>query len=108
MSSDHSPLILTLPTTTLLEEKKPLLHNSSTDWAVFKDYLNDRIIFSAPLRTPIDIDQAIQKLTERLQHAAWIATPQKKSKPVDLVKYPMYVRRKVVQKRKGQKKMAAQ
>ena len=99
MSSHHSPLILILPTTTLLKEKKPSLHNSSADWAAFRDYLNDHIKFPTPLRTPIDIDQAVQKLIERLQHAAWIPTPQKNSKAVHLVKYSMYIRQKVAKKR---------
>ena len=31
LSSDHSPLIHTLPTTTLFNERKPSLHNSGTD-----------------------------------------------------------------------------
>ena len=78
LSSDHSPLILTLPTTTLLKEKKLPLQNSSTDWVAFRDYLNDHIKFPIPLRTSIGIDEAVQKLTERLQHAAWIATPRTK------------------------------
>ena len=100
-SSDYSTLILILPTTILLKEKKPSLRNASTDWAAFRDYLNDHIKFPTHLRTPIDINQTIQKLTELLQHAAWIATPQKKSKAVDLVKYPMYIRRKVVKRKEG-------
>lgn len=60
-SSDHTPVILTLGT-------------RQTDWRGFRNYLDENINLSMPLKNKDDIDEAYRYITNLIQVAASINT----------------------------------
>jgi len=55
--------------------QKPLLYTNHTDWDAFRETLDERISLAIPLKTPLDIEGAVENLTVAIQQAAWQATP---------------------------------
>lgn len=75
LSSDHSSVIFTLDSEILRNSKPPSLCSRLTNWNLFKNTLDESISLSIPLKTPDDLDQAVQHLCVNIQSAAWKATP---------------------------------
>lgn len=98
LSSDHSPVILTVYKKILNKEAEPYLHNKRTDWDLFRHKLEDLTSLKIPLRSEIDIEEAVERLTKNIQEAAWFATPKHKifSKKNDM---PTTIMEKIMEKR---------
>ena len=99
LSSDHSPIIVTLSAEILLKKRSPSLCSKKTDWAQFKEILDTKISCSIPLKTEQDIDVAIEYLCKNIQEAAWESTPEQhatKRAP----SCPIYIRKLISDKRK--------
>lgn len=79
LSSDHSPIIVTMHSKILTKEQGPALHNSKTIWEMFRNILNVQLIENITLRNEEEIETAIEKLNIAIQDAAWKSTPEKKS-----------------------------
>lgn len=75
LSSDHSPIIITLHTAVRLKDKPPTLSNKKTNWIYFREQLDNLIDAGVSLKSAIEIEDAVQFLTNSIQHAAWDATP---------------------------------
>ena len=74
LTSDHTPIIVTMYTRFLQQPKKPSLHNKNTDWDVFRELLGTLINLKIPLQTEAELEDAVYNLTA-IQQAAWKATP---------------------------------
>lgn len=74
-SSDHTPVILNLEASVTKREKPEALYNHKTDWDGFRTYLNDKINLRIPLKSCCDVDEASVYITNLIQTAAWINTP---------------------------------
>lgn len=77
LSSDHSPIILSISTAVKSQPPPLVLHNRFTDWNNFREELDATITCNVPLQCENDIDMAINLLTTSIQQAAWNSTPQK-------------------------------
>lgn len=77
LSSDHSPLIVTLSTSAIRRTRPPKLHTKKTNWYEFKNLLSN-IHYAPPLKTTEELDEAIVKLNQFIEEAAWAATPPEK------------------------------
>lgn len=67
LSSDHSPIIITLNATVIKKEKLPTLYNSKTNWNLFRELLNEQTNCKISLKTYEEIDAAIDKFTNTVQ-----------------------------------------
>lgn len=102
LSSDHSPVFITLSSEVLKSQKPPILYNKSTSWNKFRQQINEAITCNIPLKTPNELNDAVQHLSVIIQEAAWSSTPQKNvtEKYEDI---PIIVRDKISAKRKLRK-----
>ncbi|KAK2578299.1 hypothetical protein KPH14_011921 [Odynerus spinipes] len=83
---------------------KRTLYNARTNWDTYREYLNDGINLLLPLETSDNIDQAVQELTELIQYAAQYATPYVDRKSINSITYPLYIKDKILEKRKARRK----
>jgi len=75
LTSDHTPILVTMHTSFLQQPKKPSLSNNNTDWEAFRELIETQINLKIPLKTKTDLEDAVYKLTTTIQQAAWQATP---------------------------------
>lgn len=104
LSSDHSPVIVTLNTEILQNPKECILHNKATNWNAFRERLIDATSINVRLKIPEDIDNAVQQLNENIQEAAWKSTPTRPVSSNNLPTYPFNIMDKIAEKRKLRKK----
>ena len=81
LSSDHSPIILTMANQFKPTASKPFLHNIKTDWFQFRDLVENGINVNIPLRHLDDIECAIEDFNFIVQNAAWNSTANITIKP---------------------------
>jgi hypothetical protein len=67
LSSDHSPVLVTLSTQAILCVPQPRLCNRKTDWNAFRHLLNERLLLNAPLKTDSDTEAAIKNFNGIIQ-----------------------------------------
>ena len=79
LSSDHSPVIITLSTNILYNEESPTLTSRYTNWDFFRTIIAEEINLNISLKNENDINEAVEHLTCLIQTAAWKSTP--KTKP---------------------------
>lgn len=99
LSSDHTPVKLTLNTEITKKETLPSLHNKNTDWPVFQDRIEYLINLNVPLKNETDIDDATEYLNQLIQDAAWESTPNSGA-CCTTVNYPNQIKRKITEKRR--------
>ena len=75
LSSDHSPIIITIGTNSLKTNAIPQLTNKRTDWNLFKNLFSRNCNLNIPLRNEQDIDTAVDQLTKNMTTAAVESTP---------------------------------
>lgn len=75
LSSDHSPIILTLSNYFESTLRTPFLHNKKTNWFQFRHIVENSINLNIPLRIPEHVETAIEHFNLTVQQAAWNSTP---------------------------------
>jgi len=75
LSSDHSPIILTLSNSIIRKATRQKLTSKLTTWDGFPDEVTARIDLTMRLKIPSDIDNAIIRFTSILTEATANATP---------------------------------
>jgi hypothetical protein len=70
-SSDHSPVLVTMHTRLAQSSKPPTLTTNRTNWATFKQYIQDNLTLQFPLKTNRDIEDYVHNFTQTIQQAAW-------------------------------------
>lgn len=98
LSSDHSPVIVTLSLNCLPPKTPPTLHTTKTDWHHFRAKLDELISARICLKTEEEIDNAVQHLTESIQAAAWDSTPPTVLREKQFV-IPRAVKEEIMEKR---------
>ncbi|VVC38455.1 Hypothetical protein CINCED_3A021805 [Cinara cedri] len=81
-----------------------LLINKKTDWDLFRTNLDETLTLTVKLRTPIEIDSAVEQLTNNIVKAAKAATPITPTSGNCEITYAKEIRKLVKQKRKARKK----
>lgn len=99
LSSDHTPVICTISSGVFFFDKPFKLINQNTNWCNFKSMLDRDLQMNVPLRTPKEIEEAVQYFTRTVQKCAWQSTPVERltTKYPD---YPAVIRRKIEEKRR--------
>jgi len=75
LSSDHSPIILTLSESIIQKPRNPVLVNKKTDWEGFRMTIDQRIQLSVSIQTE-KLDFEVEKFINNIQQAAWENTPE--------------------------------
>jgi hypothetical protein len=63
LTSDHTPIIVSIHTRFQQQPKRPSLHNKNTDWEVFRTLLETQISLKIPLKTEAEVEDAVYNLT---------------------------------------------
>lgn len=103
LSSDHSPVLLTLSNYIVKGKTIPNLVNSKTDWIKFKQSLENRIVLNVPLQTEYQLDLETHKLVEDIQLSAWENTPDITKRTMEN-NYSFEIRNMIKEKRRARKK----
>jgi hypothetical protein len=74
LSSDHSPVLITLNLHALDQAPQPTLCNSKTNWDYFRQLITANLTLHMPLKTEAQIEDAIKYFTDIIQWARWTAT----------------------------------
>jgi hypothetical protein len=69
LSSDHSPVLVTLEAHVLNQEIQPRLNNRHTNWDDFKQLINERLTLKVSLITEEDIEAAVKFFNDTIQWA---------------------------------------
>jgi hypothetical protein len=64
LSSDHSPVLVTLTSQQIRPDPPPSLSNKLTNWDYFKRLINERLLLQIPLKTTDDIEEAVKFFTD--------------------------------------------
>ena len=103
LSSDHSPIFMTLNEDVKKSEKNLCLTNKLTDWQYFKRKLDTYVHEAKYISTVQEIEDETLNLTAQIQKAAWLSTPVVPEK-VYFQKYPPNILELIKEKRKIRKK----
>ena len=105
LTSDHSPVILTISKTLIQRNELPKLTNKWTDWEGFRNDLENLVELQVPLKTPVQLEEEVDTFVTNIQQAAW------SNMPIDTKRYnthqyiyPLEVRELLIEKRKARKK----
>lgn len=71
MSSDHSPILLTISDHIIKRESHLVLINKYTDWEWFKLRLDNKICLTVSLKSEKQLEKKVEKFTVDLQQSAW-------------------------------------
>jgi len=74
LSSDYSPVLLTMHTRIAPQTRPPTLTSKITEWVTFQNYINGNLTLQAPLKTDRDIEDYVQHFVQIIQQAAWFST----------------------------------
>jgi hypothetical protein len=99
LTSDHTPVILTLSMNVILKEDQPKLINNRTDLEYFRQLVESKIDLDIQLQSEYDIDEAVTQLTKAIQTSAWEASPPSRMLPQSYNLYPLYIREKIAERR---------
>lgn len=102
LSSDHTPVFLSLHAQHIPQDQKCKLHNNKTNWHYFRYLVSKTLHQNLPLKSDQDISYAVDHLVQTIQSASWNSTPKKSF--IESYKYPAFIQRKVKEKRKAKKR----
>jgi hypothetical protein len=100
LSSDHTPIILTISAHPIIHPTIPKLVTSKTDWTLFSTHIHEQLYLQIPLKTPEDIDRAVQNITSVLIEAAWVSTPPS-YRNAAYTNSPLHIRELITDKRRA-------
>jgi hypothetical protein len=81
LSTNQSPVLITLTTHALNREKPPSISNKHTNWDHFRLLASERLTLKVPLKTEEDIEAAVKFFNETIQWAGWNAAPEYTATP---------------------------
>jgi hypothetical protein len=100
LSSDHSPVLITLSTQALKLQLFKSLTNRQTNWTQFRSTVSRKCSLNISLKSKEEIDVAVQNVTDLLKQAAVDATPSnyahvKKHKPTQNIQQLLMLKRSI-------------
>jgi hypothetical protein len=75
LTPGHSPIIATNSTSVIVRKPTPRLHNSQTNWDIYRRIIQDKVNLTMKLKEQEDVELETNSLLSILQHAAKEATP---------------------------------
>jgi hypothetical protein len=102
LSSDHSPVLISLNLRALHHAPQPTLCNRKTNWDYFRHLITTNLTLHVPLKTEAEIEDAVKYFTDLIQWAGWTATPEITCTPSSY-DYPLPIKQKLAEKRRLRK-----
>jgi endonuclease/exonuclease/phosphatase family metal-dependent hydrolase len=103
LTSDHTPILITIFTSPIGKPKKPSLSSNKTNWNIFRLSLDNILPSDMPLKSTTDIEEAVTILTQAIQKAAWTSTPDRDDTHITK-KSPVILQETLKQKRRARKR----
>lgn len=103
LSSDHTPVIITISNHVIQKNLSPSLTSTKTNWHLFKYLIDEKISLHCSLKTDSELEDELDSLIEAIQSSAWESTPST-TKSNNRKSYPLEVRELLLMKRKARKK----
>lgn len=103
LSSDHSPIIVSLHQDVIKMQKQPTLTSKKTNWYSFREKLDELITLEIPLKTAHDVEIATEILSKSIQTSAWSATPESHETETT-EECPMVIKEMIINKRQLRKR----
>ncbi|KAG5310119.1 RTJK polymerase, partial [Acromyrmex insinuator] len=69
LTSDHSPILVTVETKISLMDINNKLHNKNTDWTEYKTYINSNLTCNVSLKKPDELEDEIEKFNILIHRA---------------------------------------
>ena len=104
LSSDHTPVILTLSDTIISKHIPNAITNKHTNWNGFKNDLEELINLNTELKTNEQLEKDAVLFTEMIQLTAKENTPPLKLNVILNKNYPLEIKAMILEKRKARKK----
>ncbi|KMQ84691.1 rna-directed dna polymerase from mobile element jockey-like protein [Lasius niger] len=102
LSSDHSPVIMTLSKLIVKKSVQITLDNKSTNWGKVKTELEEVINLKVPLKTELQLDTEAESFVKIIQETVKKHTKYFEKRDISM-NYPMEIREKVAEKRKARR-----
>ena len=103
LSSDHTPVMVTLSTGIICKQRPPSLHNKKTDSTAFREKINREVNLKIPLQNEQEIENGIEYITKLIQDSAWATTPEPNDKHI-VNNYAIEITNRLTERRKLRKK----
>jgi len=104
LSSDHSPVLLTLHEYPLPKTPSPFLVRGPVNWDAFRDELDKNISLNISLKTKDELDDAVNKLTCTIHTAIYNNMTENRTPSSKTFSLPHQIREYISKKRRARKK----
>jgi predicted house-cleaning noncanonical NTP pyrophosphatase (MazG superfamily) len=105
LSSDHSPILFTLHSQPSTITPKPSLTANLYNWDLFRTNMVKNLNKKITLKTPSDVENAVEYFTTSVQSAAWNSSdPPKMRQNNNSLSYPLMIRELIQEKRRARGK----
>lgn len=101
LSSDHTPVILTLNNTHTSTTNYPTITPGKTNWQKFSNTLSNHISLNTPLKTPLDLDNAVLSFTSAIQNSAKNSSSLSPTTPYSAQVLPPHISQLLIDKRRA-------
>lgn len=103
LSSDHSPVHLTLWVEPAQLPHRPSLTSKRMDWEKYREELVNSLSIPISLKTENELEEAVEYFTQSVQKAAWASSVPTVENKDHLPAYPDYIRALIRERRKARK-----
>ena len=103
LSSDHTPVIVSLSAAAINKSPPPKLTTRNTNWNTFQNYLEENTNLNVRLKSPTDLDKAVYSFSTLVQKAAWLSTPPTEQRAPVTPNRPLHIRQLVAAKRRARR-----
>lgn len=100
LSSDHTPVIVTISPSVILKERPLTLCNKHTDWNLFRHIVNTNLTLKMSLKSTEDIDITVENFNSCIQKACFQSTPVITNQSEYYVNFPNEIKKKIAEKRR--------
>jgi hypothetical protein len=101
LSSDHSPILATINSSPSIISPLPSLNSRLIDPVLFQDCISNNIVLDLPLKTPDDIENAVEYLNRHIHHAACVSSSPRPLRQRHGPTYPVWIRELIQRKRRA-------
>ena len=103
LSSDHTPVTVSLRAAAINKTPPPKLTTRNTDWNTFQNYLEEKTNLNVRLKSPTDLDKAAHSFNTLVQKVAWLSTPATEQRVPFTPNTPLHIRQLDAAKRRARR-----
>lgn len=104
LSSDHTPVIVTLSIHAIMKPPALTLTTKNTNWDSFRAYIEEHLNLNVRIKEPNELDEVVHHFITLIQNAAWCSTPNPAAEAKKVDDIPLHIRELVILKRRARSK----